>query len=127
MHGHSFTGNPIVCAAACASLDLFEQETTWKSIETICELNSQFKEQIKNNKNIKEIRLCGTILAIELQTGEGNTYFSSIRDVAYNFFLSKGLLIRPLGNVIFINPPYSITTEELNKIYQEITNFLCII
>ena len=75
MHGHSFTGNPIVCAAACASLDLFEEETTWKSIETICELNSQFKEQIKNNKNIKEIRLCGTILAIELQTGEGNTYF----------------------------------------------------
>ena len=127
LHGHSFTGNPIVCAAACASLDLFEQETTWKSIETICELNSQFKEQIKNNKNIKEIRLCGTILAIELQTGEGNTYFSSIRDVAYNFFLSKGLLIRPLGNVIFINPPYAITTEELNKIYQEITNFLCII
>jgi adenosylmethionine-8-amino-7-oxononanoate aminotransferase len=127
LHGHSFTGNPIVCAAACASLDLFEEENTWKSIETICELNRLFLERIKKHKTIKEIRLCGTILAIELQTGEGNTHFSSIRDEAYNFFLSKGLLIRPLGNVIFINPPYSITTEELNKIYQEITNFLSII
>ena len=127
LHGHSFTGNPIVCAAACASLDLFEKETTWENIETICELNIQFTEQIKSHHSIKEIRLCGTILAIELQTGEGNTYFSSIRDKAYNYFLKKGLLIRPLGNVIFINPPYSITKEELHKIYQEITNFLSII
>jgi adenosylmethionine-8-amino-7-oxononanoate aminotransferase len=127
LHGHSFTGNPIVCAAACASLDLFEEESTWKSIKNISELNAHFNEQIKNHTSIKEIRLCGTILAIEIQTGEGNTYFSSIRDKAYHYFLSKGLLIRPLGNVIFINPPYSISKEELAKVYLEITNFLSII
>ena len=108
-------------------LDLFEEESTWKSINNISELNAHFNEQIKNHTSIKEIRLCGTILAIEIQTGEGNTYFSSIRDKAYNYFLSKGLLIRPLGNVIFINPPYSISKEELAKVYLEITNFLSII
>ena len=124
LHGHSFTGNPIVCAAACANLDLFEKEETWESIESICKQNLIFKSKIEGHIAIKEIRVCGTILAIEIQTGEGNTYFSNIRDIAYRYFLSKGLLIRPLGNVIFINPPYSITTTELQKVYHEIEEFL---
>jgi adenosylmethionine-8-amino-7-oxononanoate aminotransferase len=124
LHGHSFTGNPLVCAAACASLDLFEQKETWDNIDFILNSNKQYLKTIKNHKIVKEIRLCGTILAIEIETGEGNNYFSNIRDTAYKYFLGKGLLIRPLGNVIFINPPYSTTKSELNKIYLEITNFL---
>ncbi len=124
LHGHSFTGNPIVCAAACASLDLFEKDETWKKIEFICNKNTEFLQKIKNHKSIKEVRKCGTILAIEINTGEGNSYFSTIRDEAYKYFLGKGLLIRPLGNVIFINPPYSITENEINKIYIEILQFL---
>ena len=124
LHGHSFTGNPIVCAAACANLDLFEKEETWESIESICKQNLIFKSKIEGHIAIKEIRVCGTILAIEIQTGEGNTYFSDIRDTAYRYFLSKAMLIRPLGNVIFINPPYSITKIELQKVYYELERFL---
>ncbi len=124
LHGHSFTGNPIACAAACASIDLFEQKSTWENIERICKSNIEFATQLKTNTKIQDVRICGTILAIELKTGEGNTYFSSKRDENYLFFRNRGLLLRPLGNVIFINPPYSITTKELNYVYECILEFL---
>lgn len=124
LHGHSFTGNPLACAAACASLDIFEQESTWEKVELISSMNKAFGNKMKEHTSIEEIRIMGTILAIELKTGEGNTYFSDKRDEAYRFFLSKGLLMRPLGNVIFINPPYSITTEELEYVYDVIEEFI---
>jgi adenosylmethionine---8-amino-7-oxononanoate aminotransferase len=124
LHGHSFTGNPLACAAACASLDIFEEIETWKSIERICEQNWQFSHKIKGMSQIMEVRQCGTILAIELNTGEGNTYFSNVRDLAYRYFLDHGILLRPLGNILFINPPYCITNQELSKVYTTIRSFL---
>ena len=124
LHGHSFTGNALACAAACASLDLFEREETWERITSLCKSNLEFSKTLENHPKIEEIRLCGTILAIELKSIEGNTYFSGIRDIAYRYFLDNGLLIRPLGNVIFINPPYCITDSELELIYEKITLFL---
>ena len=124
LHGHSFTGNALACAAACASLDLFEREETWKRITSLCKSNLEFSKTLENHPKIEEIRLCGTILAIELKSVDGNTYFSGIRDIAYRYFLENGLLIRPLGNVIFINPPYCITDMELELIYEKITQFL---
>ena len=124
LHGHSFTGNALACAAACASLDLFEREETWERITSLCKSNLEFSKTLENHPKIEEIRLCGTILAIELKSVEGNTYFSGIRDIAYRYFLENGLLIRPLGNVIFINPPYCITEMELELIYEKITQFL---
>lgn len=127
LHGHSFTGNALSCAAACASLDLFEQESTWKNIKRIEQANLAYQASIQNNKAVFETRVLGTILAIELETGEGNTYFSDIRDKAYNFFLEQGLLIRPLGNVIFINPPYCITDGQLADIYSAFNSFLTFI
>jgi len=124
LHGHSFTGNPLACAAACASLDIFEQESTWEKVKLITSKNKEFGSKMENHPSIEDIRIMGTILALELKTGEGNTYFSDKRDEAYRFFLSKGLMMRPLGNVIFINPPYSITTEELEYVYEVIEEFI---
>jgi adenosylmethionine-8-amino-7-oxononanoate aminotransferase len=124
LHGHSFTGNALACAAACASMDLFEKDLTWNSIQQIVRSHESFYSSAKGRKSIKNIRQLGTILAIEIETGEGNTYFSDIRDIAYNFFLEQGMLIRPLGNVIFINPPYCITGEQLERCYTAISEFL---
>lgn len=124
LHGHSFTGNPLACAAACASLDIFEQESTWEKVKLITSKNKEFGSKMENHPSIEDIRIMGTILALELKTGEGNTYFSDKRDEAYRFFLSKGLMMRPLGNVIFINPPYSITMEELEYVYEVIEEFI---
>ena len=127
LHGHSFTGNSLSCAAACASLDLFEIEHTWDNVKRICNQNKEFADKIQDHPVLKNVRVAGTILALEIETGEGNTYFSSLRDKAYNYFLENGMLVRPCGNVIFINPPYCITDEQLKKIYEVFSSFLTIL
>lgn len=124
LHGHSFTGNPLACAVANASIDLFELNFTWKNIDRISEQHAQFKEKITQHPSVKTIRHLGTILAIEVEEGNETSYFSSIKEQAFNYFKSKGILLRPLGNIIYLNPPYCITTEQLNTIYSEIEQFL---
>lgn len=124
LHGHSFTANPIACAVACANLDLFERPLTWTSIDSICEWNNAFSEELANFDCVVNIRQQGTILAFEIQSEKGNSYFSQIKEKAYEHFMSDGILIRPLGNVIFINPPYCIKQEEYQKIQNSILRFL---
>jgi adenosylmethionine-8-amino-7-oxononanoate aminotransferase len=124
LHGHSFTGNALACAAACASLDLFEQDLTKQNIGRISAKHLQFRDAIQEHPSLRECRILGTIIAVEIETGEGNTYFSSIRDKAYNFFLDHGMLCRPLGNIIFLNPPYCITDDQLDHCYGVFKAFL---
>ena len=112
LHGHSYTGNALACAAACASLDLFAREETRAHIQSLVEWNSTFLRELKGEAMIRDVRQCGTILAIELETGTDSSYYSSIRDTAYNYFLEHEILLRPLGNVLFINPPYCMSEEE---------------
>jgi adenosylmethionine-8-amino-7-oxononanoate aminotransferase len=123
-HGHSYTANPLACTAGLASLDLLEMDDCWNNIKRIEEQHQSFYQIIKHNKHVKNIRQCGTILAIEIETGDGNGYFSSIRDKAYNYFLDKGIILRPLGNVIYIMPPYCIGEEDLKYVYQSIEEFV---
>jgi adenosylmethionine-8-amino-7-oxononanoate aminotransferase len=123
LHGHSFTGNPLSCAAACASLDLFEQSSTWENIKRISDANASFMNELSSSV-IDDVRCLGTILAIELNVSGESSYFSSIRDEAYAFFLEHGILLRPLGNILFINPPYCITVVELKKIHEMLQTFI---
>jgi adenosylmethionine-8-amino-7-oxononanoate aminotransferase len=123
-HGHSYTANPIACAAGIASLELFEKESSLGKVERIAFLNKTFADSIRSHRSVSEVRYLGVIMAIELKTGEGSSYFHAIRDEAYDYFLSKGILMRPLGNVIYIMPPYCIKEKELQYIYHTITEFL---
>jgi len=124
LHGHSFTGNALACAVACASIELVMNKEFYLEIDRISQNHKQFKEKITGYKNVLEIRQLGTILAVEIKYNNESSYFSEIRDRAYTFFLSKGLLIRPLGNVIFLNPPYCVTNDELQKMYFAIHEFV---
>ena len=124
LHGHSFTGNPLACAAACASLDLFEQPETWTKIKAIESRNLDFLKKIEKHPAISSVRVYGTILALDLKTDGPAGYFAKIRDTAYTFFLENGLLLRPLGNVLFINPPYCLTENEQLTIFKVIEQFL---
>ncbi|MDF2431651.1 MAG: adenosylmethionine---8-amino-7-oxononanoate aminotransferase [Mucilaginibacter sp.] len=123
-HGHSFTANPVACAAALASLDLFMEDATAQSIKRIETAHHQFALKIKTHSKVKAVRQTGTILALEWQTGSDTSYFSSLRDTLYNYFLAAGIILRPLGNIIYILPPYCITDAELAYIYSKIEQAL---
>lgn len=124
LHGHSFTGSALACAAANASLDIFEEQYTWENIEHIEQMHRDFKLELLKLNCVTNFAMLGTILRFEIATGEGNNYFSNIRDKAYTYFLENGCLIRPLGNVIYLNPPYCITREQLREVYDVILRFL---
>jgi len=123
-HGHSFTANPVACAAALASMDLFLNADTAKNIKRIENLHRQFVLKIADHPKIKTTRQTGTILAMEWETGSNTSYFSSLRDKLYQYFLAAGIILRPLGNIIYILPPYCITNDELNYIYSKIEQAL---
>ncbi|MBC7655531.1 MAG: adenosylmethionine--8-amino-7-oxononanoate transaminase, partial [Oligoflexus sp.] len=88
-HGHSFTANPVACAASNASFDILMQAETQESLIRISDKHQQFKEEIEGNAKLKNVRQCGTILAMEWDI-EATSYFNNIRDTLYNFFLEKG-------------------------------------
>lgn len=124
-HGHSFTANPIACAAALASLDLLENPKAQKNIARIGARHETFFIENKLHPKIKELRHVGTILALELKvSGLETSYFNAVKEKASDFFLQKGIILRPLGNVIYILPPYCIKNKDLDYIYQSILDFL---
>lgn len=123
-HGHSYTGNAIACAAASASLDLMSREDTYQNINRIGLAHSSFLETLQSNKKVEWARQLGTILAFELKTKHQSNYLNPERDHIYNYFMQKNILIRPLGNTIYLLPPYCTSNDSLNTIYQEILNYL---
>ncbi|MDO8998205.1 MAG: adenosylmethionine--8-amino-7-oxononanoate transaminase [Bacteroidota bacterium] len=123
-HGHSYTANPTACSAALASLDLLENEDVWQKIKMIEEEHQKFKTKINSNLKLKDVRVKGTIIAFELNTDEQTHYLNNAAQTITDFFLQKGILLRPLGNIFYILPPYVITKEELDYIYSTIEEFL---
>lgn len=123
-HGHSYTANPLACAVALASAELLEREETQNNIKRISENHKRFVKELRlldyarSDNRVKDVRCFGTILAVEF-TGDAG-YFSVMRNELYQFFISKGILIRPLGNVIYLVPPYCISDEDLEYIYSAI-------
>ena len=102
--------------------ELLKKESCQTKIKSIINNHEQFISKIKHFDFIKDIRQTGTILAIELHN-KNNSYTSAIKDEMYNFFLEKGINLRPLGNVLYIMPPYCITDQELIYIYDNIILF----
>jgi adenosylmethionine-8-amino-7-oxononanoate aminotransferase len=122
-HGHSYTANPTICAAALASLDLLLHDSCTEARRRIIRQHAAFAETIAGHALIADVRQMGTILAMELQTDDAS-YHAGLRDTMYRFFLERGIIMRPLGNIIYILPPYCITDEELGMIYAAIRELL---
>ncbi|MDC0304215.1 adenosylmethionine--8-amino-7-oxononanoate transaminase [Flavobacteriales bacterium] len=123
LHGHSYTANPLACAAGCASLDLMEKDETWSDINRIEQQHVEFAMEVIELDGVATVRHKGTILAVEYETGAQTGYFNSLRDRLYDFFMERGIILRPLGNIIYIIPPYCITETELESVYQAIREF----
>ncbi|HXH50399.1 MAG TPA: adenosylmethionine--8-amino-7-oxononanoate transaminase [Terriglobia bacterium] len=122
-HGHSYTGSPLACAAGIASLKIFESEPVFERIAAIERIHAERLPGLKNHPAVGDTRAIGTIAAIEIEVEDAG-YLSKLRPVLYDFFLEKGVLLRPLGNIIYILPPYAITPDELNIIYDVIAEAL---
>jgi adenosylmethionine-8-amino-7-oxononanoate aminotransferase len=115
-HSSSFTANPIACAAANANIAIWRDEPVQERIDGIIALHRAFAERLKLKSNVSGLRQCGTILAFEIDDGAGD-YMSSLGPQLLAFFRDRNILLRPLGNTIYIMPPYCISREELDSIY----------
>ncbi len=123
-HGHSYTANPIACAAANASFELLIRNECKDQIKRIENQHQQFKTKLGGNKHLKEVRSLGTILVLELKTESTSSYENNLRKKIYPFFIERNILLRPLGNTIYVLPPYIIQENELKEIYTCIEEFL---
>ena len=112
LHSHSYTGNPLACSAALATLELFEQEDVIGNNREKSRYIWERAEKIAALPNVKEIRQQGMITAIELQ---GYSAEERVGISVYRYALSRGVLLRPLGHVVYFMPPYTISYEEIDK------------
>lgn len=122
-HGHSYTANPIACAAANASLDVWENENPFEKIQKIENYHRTRISEYKTHSNIADVRIKGTIFAIEIKQTDGG-YFSQIGPKLYEYYLKNEILLRPLGNVIYIMPPFCISEESLKKCHDVLLSSL---
>lgn len=125
-HGHSFTANPLACTAALASLDLLEQLACMQQIAWISEQNRLFAKNIHPKKGLKNIRTIGTILAFEINAGK-DEYLNTIGASLTAKSMQNGVYLRPLGNTVYIMPPYCIKNAELCRIFNNIEELIEII
>ncbi|NJN11225.1 MAG: adenosylmethionine--8-amino-7-oxononanoate transaminase [Richelia sp. RM2_1_2] len=121
-HGHSYTANPLGCAAALASLELMvENQPSFSSMEA---KHLKYLEELKDNYKVEKLRVTGTIAAMDVVSTEKSGYLNKVSLEIREKSLERGLLLRPLGNVLYIMPPYCITDEELSSVYDSILSIL---
>lgn len=123
-HGHSFTANPLACTAALASMEILLKEETQMTLKRITEQHAEFVKVLADHPQVENARQIGTILAFDFKTGHGTSYFNEIGKKLYHEFLQRGIIMRPLGNVLYLVPPYCISAEELDFVYQNILEVL---
>ncbi len=126
-HGHTFTANPTGCAAALASIDLLQTPEMQANIVRVNQSHVEFEKRIKNHSKVKTTRILGVIFALEIQTENQESYYGTLRNKMYNFFIENGVILRPVGSTVYILPPYIITKNQLDKIYKTIENVLEIV
>jgi adenosylmethionine-8-amino-7-oxononanoate aminotransferase len=115
LHGHSYTANPLACAAALASWELLQKPACQRRIEEISRRTNSHVQSLKKNSAVKEVRCLGTIGAVELAGDSG--YFAARGRKFYEFAMQRNVLLRPLGNVLYAVPPYCVTDAEIDLIY----------
>ncbi len=122
-HGHSFTANPISCACANASIELLLNAKTQKSINSISQQHKAFVHQLKKIPNIFNARSKGTIVAFEWKTENAAYNLFDAKKIT-DYFLKCGIFLRPLGNTIYVMPPYCISKKELRHVYTHLITFI---
>ncbi len=127
-HGHSFTANPLACAVAAASLDLFREQDILGRIRSLEARLKRGLEPLGTLPIVGDVRVIGGVGIVELVadkvTKESGGYLDGIGPRLSAAFLERGLLLRPLGNVVYFMPPYVITDDEVDWALGEIAGVL---
>ncbi|TIO63499.1 aminotransferase class III-fold pyridoxal phosphate-dependent enzyme, partial [Mesorhizobium sp.] len=118
-HSSSYTANPIACAAALANVEIWRDEPVTERIAALSAKQAAGLQRFRHNPYFTDSRTTGTIAALDLGTGSAG-YLAEIGPKLRAFFLERGLLVRPLGNVLYLLPPYCITSGELDGLYDAI-------
>jgi adenosylmethionine-8-amino-7-oxononanoate aminotransferase len=118
LHSHSYTGNPLACAAALATLDIFAQDDVIEANKPLARRMAEATAHLVDHPHVGEVRQTGMALAIEMSADKARRTpypWQERRGLAvYQHALSRGALLRPLGNVIYFLPPYVITPEQID-------------
>ena len=121
-HGHSYTANPLGCAAGLASWELMqENEPNFKAMEA---KHLHHIAALQTDPKLEKFRVCGTIAAMDIVTNDEPGYLNQIGSEIRQRAIERGILLRPLGNVLYLMPPYCITDQELTFVYQTIQQIL---
>ncbi|RWI63635.1 MAG: adenosylmethionine--8-amino-7-oxononanoate transaminase [Mesorhizobium sp.] len=118
-HSSSYTANPIACAAALANIDIWHEEPVAERVAALSRMQSEKVARFSEDPRFENVRATGTIAALELRVGNAG-YLAEVGPRLRAFFLGRGLLVRPLGNVIYVLPPYCVTSDELDRLYEAI-------
>lgn len=125
-HSSSFTGNALSCAAANASLDVWDQEPVMGRLDIIAKSHANAAGDFSKRADVTNVRQKGTMLALDVAVDEGKQagYASEIQPLLYDLALENNVLLRPLGNSLYVLPPYCVTKNDLADIYGAITRVL---
>lgn len=115
-HSSSFTANPLACAAALANLEVWETEPVHERIAALAQQQSRHLDAFRGDARIENIRQTGTIAAMDFKVSDGG-YLAGVGPKLHAFFQSAQVLLRPLGNTLYVMPPYCVTQADLDEIY----------
>ncbi|MGK0427016.1 MAG: adenosylmethionine-8-amino-7-oxononanoate aminotransferase [Ulvibacter sp.] len=124
-HAHTYSGNPLACSAAIAGIELLTSIEVQNGITRIERSHANFSEKIKTHPKVTSVRQLGVIFALDLNV-EMDRY-GELRNKIFNHFMNDGVFLRPLGNTIYILPPFVIENNQLEKIYASIESVLSIL
>ncbi|MCY6382612.1 adenosylmethionine--8-amino-7-oxononanoate transaminase [Hoeflea prorocentri] len=118
-HSSSYTANPIACAAAVANLKIWLEEPVIERIADLADMQNRHIAQMMDDDRFDNVRQCGTIAAMDLKVRDDG-YLSDVGPKLYAFFQERNLLLRPLGNTLYVMPPYCTTDDNLAEVYNAI-------
>jgi adenosylmethionine-8-amino-7-oxononanoate aminotransferase len=122
LHSHSYTGNPLACAAALATLQIFAEDQVITRNRALASRMDETTSHLRDHPHVSEVRQCGMILAIELIKDKERRIVYPWQErrglKIYQYALKRGCLLRPLGNVVYFMPPYVITREQIEVLAQ---------
>ena len=118
-HSSSYAANPIACAAALANIGIWQSEPVLERVQRLSGMQAERVARFQGDPRFADVRLAGTIAAFELRVADAG-YLAEIGPELRSFFLGRDLLVRPLGNVVYLLPPYCVTPAELDRLYDAI-------